>query len=441
VLRRLIVIALVALVAGGCDWPQWGYGPAHAGWSPDTSISTTSVASLHETWEASNVQPEGPVVSGGSVYLANRALGDGGLSAYDSIGGANCSGTPVTCPPQWEGTWHGLGATGPPAVDSGRVYVADVFAGVNVFDARGAVNCTGTAPRQCTPLFNLGANGTVLFESAPTVAYGTVFVSTDTAGVEAFDAAGVTNCAGTPKTCTPLWHGNGTSDTNVAVADGVAYVGGGGGLDAYDAHGTTNCGGTPKQCAPLWSAPMGSGDPVVANGVVYVTSGDTLYAFDARGTTNCAGTPKQCAPLWTATTGGAVNAPPAIGNSTVFVGSADHKLYAFDARGGAPTCTGAPKQCVPLWTATTGGSIYASPTVANGVVYLGSFDGHAYAFDAAGKIDCSGSPKSCSPLWDATISGGIDAPVVVSNGRVYFESFVLCAGDNCAIHTLHAYEP
>jgi outer membrane protein assembly factor BamB len=53
----------------------------------------------------------------------------------------------------------------------------------------------------------------------------------------------------------------------------------------------------------------------------------------------------------------------------VFAGSADHHLYAFDGRVGGV-----------LWTGLTGGPIHSSPTVSNGVVYVGSDDGKLYAF-------------------------------------------------------------
>lgn len=55
------------------------------------------------------------------------------------------------------------------------------------------------------------------------VAHRDVFV-TGTGGVEAFDAAGSVNCAGTPKVCAPLWTaampGSGPTSAAPAVADG-----------------------------------------------------------------------------------------------------------------------------------------------------------------------------------------------------------------------------
>jgi outer membrane protein assembly factor BamB len=59
------------------------------------------------------------------------------------------------------------------------------------------------------------------------------------------------------------------------------------------------------------------------------------------------------------------------------VGSDDYKLYAFNASG-----CGGQLTCTSLWTATTGSNIVSSPAVANGVVYVGSWDHKLYALDA-----------------------------------------------------------
>src|SRR6266513_406258 len=46
-------------------------------------------------------------------------------------------------------------------------------------------------------------------------------------------------------------------------------------------------------------------------------------------------------------------------------------------RGGGPTLVGL------AWRAPTDGDVISSPTVASGVVYVGSNDGHLYALDLA----------------------------------------------------------
>jgi outer membrane protein assembly factor BamB len=53
----------------------------------------------------------------------------------------------------------------------------------------------------------------------------------------------------------------------------------------------------------------------------------------------------------------------------VYVGSDDYNVYALNAKTGAK-----------LWSYTTGAFVASSPAVANGVVYVGSYDGKAYAF-------------------------------------------------------------
>ena len=92
-------------------------------------------------------------------------------------------------------------------------------------------------------------------------------------------------------------------------------------------------------------------------------------AFDTKvGSGNVA----TLAQSWTGATGGAVTSSPAVAQDVAYVGSADGKLYAFDAKG-VTNCTAT--TCAPLWTATIGGPVSSSPAYDNGVVYVGSGDG------------------------------------------------------------------
>jgi hypothetical protein len=87
-------------------------------------------------------------------------------------------------------------------------------------------------------------------------------------------------------TCTPLWSAT-TGNivfSSPAVANGVVYVGSNDhNLYAFDAAGVTNCSGTPTTCTPLLAATTGgfvTSSPAVANGVVYAGSDDhKLYAY------------------------------------------------------------------------------------------------------------------------------------------------------------------
>ncbi len=246
--------------------------------------------------------------------------------------------------------------------------------------------------------------------------------------VEAFDAHGVTNCSGTPKRCQPLW----TSSSNVgfstpAVANGVVYATGEDGmLYAFSANGTTNCSGTPVTCNPLWTGGGGTyndnvspGAPTVSNGVVYYESATNLYAFDADGGTNCSGSPTTCHPLWTAAFGGAFVPSLAVANGILYASSGvQGALVAFDANG-VTNCSGTPKVCTSLWTYDV--SVASPPSVANGLVFIGLFNGGpgVQAFDAGGATNCSGTPKVCNPLWTGPTTNPVTGPPAIANGKIY----------------------
>jgi outer membrane protein assembly factor BamB len=183
-------------------------------------------------------------------------------------------------------------------------------------------------------------------------------------------------------------------------------------------------------CPPLWTANVSSqGSVTVAGGTVFVGSDQAVFAFDATGTTGCSGVApaRVCAPLWTAPTAFNSGSTPSVANGVVYVGS-DTTLYAFDAHG-TTRCSGAPKTCAPLWTASLSGGTTSAPSVVNGVVYVGASDGflgsgtgRLYAFDAAGTQQCSGpvNARVCNPLWTAA-AGEMGQPAV-AEGRVFVGS-------------------
>ena len=74
---------------------------------------------------------------------------------------------------------------------------------------------------------------------------------------------------------------------------------------------------------------------------------------------------------WKFKSQGKIFSSPAISNNIVYIGSADHSLYAIDIKKG--------KQ---IWKFTTGGAVHSSPAVNGNVVCFGSFDGYYYALNA-----------------------------------------------------------
>ncbi len=358
-------------------------------------------------------------------------LANSGFNPYENvIGPTNVSGLKKA----WTAATDNVVASSP-TVANGVAYISsqdELYA----FSAAGTTGCSGT-PKTCKPLWTAAIVGDSPGDSvSPTVANGVVYVEgnyTNQNMLYAFSAAGTTGCSGTPKTCKPLWTAatNGYPDSAPAVASGVVYIGSSDGdLYAFSAAGTTGCSGTPKTCTPLWGGVTDgyvNSSPAVANGVVYIMS-DKLYAFStAAGSTHCSGTPpnKTCTPLWTGTgaTQGGLTSSPAVANGVVYVGSYDGKLYAFSA-GGTTGCSGTPKACKPLWAGATGSEIDSSPAVAYGVVYVGSDDGKLYAFSAGGTTGCSGTPKACKPLWAGATSNtaAVSSSPAVANGVVYVGS-------------------
>ncbi len=422
-LRLVPLLVLVVVVASSCIWPAFRYGPERTGFnSAETTLGVANVGSLNRKWTAQTgaATTSSPAVAQGVLYISTST---GELRAFDAAGSTGCSGTPKTCTPLWTAVLGGFSMSSP-AVSGGVVYVGatipvyadpfDVLDGVfYAFDATGTTGCSGT-PKVCTPLWR--ADSDQAGASSPVVVGGRVYLGMD--GLQAFDAAGSVNCTGTPTVCTPIWTGGtgGFTVSSPALAGNVAYQLTGGTLEAFNVDGTTGCSGTPTVCTPIWRATLGSFDssPAVSGDLLYIGADDgKVRAFKTAATfPQCTGVaPKTCNPLWSVTTGGEVDASPAVADGVVYVGSRDDKLYALDAATGTV-----------LWTATTGGDVTSSPTVANGVVYVGSDDGDIYAFDATGTTGCSGTPKVCTPLWSDSTGDAVGSSPVVVNGTLYVSS-------------------
>src|SRR5204863_531681 len=107
---------------------------------------------------------------------------------------------------------------------------------------------------------------------------------------------------------------------------------------------------------------------------------------------------------WTGATSSSVRSSPAVVGGVVYVGSDDGHLYAFPASCGSGNAT-----CTPLWHAATSAGVFSSPAVANGVVYVGSEDGNLYAFPAS----CGTGNATCTPLWHAATGSFVQSSPAV----------------------------
>lgn len=82
--------------------------------------------------------------------------------------------------------------------------------------------------------------------------------------------------------------------------------------------------------------------------------------------------PSLAAVKWRFITKGRIFSSPTVAAGVVYVGSTDGKLYAVRASDGSQ-----------VWAFTTNGAVNSSPAVWNGLVFFSSLDGNVYALDAA----------------------------------------------------------
>jgi outer membrane protein assembly factor BamB len=110
---------------------------------------------------------------------------------------------------------------------------------------------------------------------------------------------------------------------------------------------------------------------------------------------------------WTHTTGAMVSSSPAVADGVVFVGSWDHNVYALNASTGNL-----------VWNYLTGDSVLSSPAVADGILYVGSYDNNVYALNAT-----TGTLTWKYKTGTGTPSSGVRSSPTVASGIVYVGSF------------------
>jgi outer membrane protein assembly factor BamB len=104
---------------------------------------------------------------------------------------------------------------------------------------------------------------------------------------------------------------------------------------------------------------------------------------------------------WTYSVGLEMSGSPAVADGKVYIGSWDKKFYCLDAATG-----------VKLWDYLTGLEITSSPAIVNGKVYIGSNDGKVYCFDA----------NTGEKLWDYITGADVVSSPTIVDGNVYVGS-------------------
>jgi outer membrane protein assembly factor BamB len=360
-----------------------------------------------------------PVVDHGMAFVASYSLNGrpGRLEAFSTTcldGGPDAK---RACSPLWTaviGRYAG-----------GTVTVADglVFAGgdngadppsprLYAFPER-----CGQNEAVCEPLWHAGLPGSGELQASPTVSDGVVYVPAGSAGSAYLFAFPVHCRVETGMSCTPLWRGRldlGDAFEPVAVSNGFAYVPD---YDGFIYGFKLNCKAKGGVCDPAWlgdTNELGPSPVAVADGLVFVGSQDeNVYAFNASG---CRSEGGVCPPAWTGDTGSNVRSAPAVAYGTVFLTSDDGHIYAFPEH--------CPATCEPKWTGTVGAgpldSRFASPSVANGVVYVSSSNGGGQRALLAFPALCGVGQHRCQPLWksDADSYYVFEGPAI-AGGRLY----------------------
>jgi outer membrane protein assembly factor BamB len=386
--RRLCAKAFVAgltalvTVSGNAEpvprWPQYGFNARHTLFNPaERTLNRSNVSTLALQWEfmtgnGTGIAPlSGPALSDGVLYVASQAQTT--FTALDAATGAT----------RW--IYTGTSTFSDPAVWSGHIYTASLDGNLYAFPT----SCTGT----CTPTWTVPV-GTLGTNSPPTLFKGSVYIGGYDGRVYAFDA----------KTGSELWNAQ-VNPRNVAdplnfapaVSEDRVFVSGDRGIYTFS-------GSCSTPCAPLWVTPTKfspAAAPTVAGETVLV--GDyagTIYAMDAG----------TGAIQWK----GKIEPIPhsiAVAGGVAYVASGVGELVAFAVTGCGET------ECSPLWTSAPSGLSLFTPTIANGVVYVGALDfiytqGDVVAYPTT----CT---DGCQPLATLVLGGANETPIAVAGGRIY----------------------
>ena len=153
------------------------------------------------------------------------------------------------------------------------------------------------------------------------------------------------------------------------------------------------------QLQPVWYKPF---EPYISQKVQIIAAYNTLYIATAKGLYALdAGNGAQ---RWVYPTALPLGHSPTIQDGIAYVGGLDHKLYAIDAFTGQG-----------LWTFEAGAGFETNPLVVDGKVYAGNRDGFFYAIFTQG-------PQRGQLSWKFATEGPILFSAAHKDGVVYFAS-------------------
>jgi len=157
-----------------------------------------------------------------------------------------------------------------------------------------------------------------------------------------------------------------------------------------------------------WKYDLGSNEsvnfkpsaPVVVNGIVYMNFGRDVVALDAH----------SSAEVWRFTTGDQIGSVPTVAGGILFVGSNDDHLYAINAETGQG-----------IWKANLGNAIHGSPAVVENLVFTSAIGSRGRSERGEGMIFALDALTG-NETWRFVMDGlSYCAPAVV-NGAVFATS-------------------
>ncbi len=242
------------------------------------------------------------------------------------------------------------------------------------------------------------------FVTGPAVAYGMVYEMNKDGYLYAFNA----------ETGSLVWRYKGPDATLLwpgmpTVADGMVYV-----TTSESAEYGGQVGTSQFACLNaytgqiIWQLPIEALAPresaIVAYGDLYIIPGEVTTAVDAINGDEY----NRINQVW------------AFGSNTTAV--SDWSMFRADATHSSTAQVG-PSSLSLDWTFATQGAVISSPTVVDGIVYVGSTDKNIYALGAwSGNL-----------IWNFTTKDAIESSPAVANGLLY------TGGDDGYVYCLNAY--
>ena len=398
--------------------------PANSSGPDLYAVNTISSPPNKLLWEYPDPSIANDGVSYSSIAVANSNVyvGSGDPSATSGLAVFAAAGCGTTvCTPTWSAANGGSSTN--LAVANGVVYAAFSDNTIRAFDATGTTGCSSGT---CSSLWT--NNGSTSYGNGIAVINGVLYIGTVTGALNAFfiyvpsgaaaiALTGIYNpvegVASGPPSSTITVNGQNFGDAeNVTISMGTTQVNAQSLAGAFSTTLTISGATLP---ATYTVKAVGGTSGRTATAPFLVQTNWSNFGFDSQRShynpyeniLTTSNVNSQSLKLkWSYSTLNNVTTSPAVADGYIYIASADHKLYAFNAKTGKKH-----------WYFDAKSPFYGSPTVANGVVYILTYNYTVHAFDAA-----TGARLWSVVVGKATLGYPNQSTPVVVNNVVYVGS-------------------